>query len=149
MSTFDFSTIDTNKPASYKQIMGVATRFSSEGFKALDGAKPDWKLQRQILGMIYTAHPKDTEEALNHGQVQEMFKMDMLPANIQACFDASKIKKEKAKKTTEKTPKITQKESPAKSTKKAVDSSSIIKDIMSLPKAEKEAFTEALKEMLK
>ena len=142
--SFDYSSIDSKKAASFNQIKAIAVRFSGKGFKALkDSEKPDWNMQRSIVGILWNiqklaADPtvKDSKPAITHGEVQKLFKADKLPAKYSDLYDADKIAPKKEKKA-------------KKAAKPATDAMGIIAQIAALPDSEKAAFKALMKEMLK
>jgi hypothetical protein len=93
MSKFDFSTIDPAKKASFKQILGVSSRFSGPDFKVPGvNDKKDYAQGRRIMACILEYHNNVIKKDITHGEIQSLFKAEALPACYVTLYDANKKK---------------------------------------------------------
>ena len=90
--TFDPSTIDPSKTATFNQIKLISRVFSGEGFtKLAEGAKmtgANWKQSRIIVALILEHHNNVAKKDLTHGEVQTMLKKKKLPDEYVKLFKA-------------------------------------------------------------
>lgn len=91
-TTIDYSKIDQNRPASWKQKKGINTRLSDLISKKL---KVDISAVRPVVGEFVTNKPD-----FNHGQVQKYFQITKISQVDKALIAAAKeaIENSKAKK---------------------------------------------------
>ena len=105
MSKFDYSSIDGNRPATAKQLNGVASRFP-QLYLAKNPSQDSYMSFRMFQAILLNKY-SETNTQMTHAEVQKYFKAKTIPKDIVA-----KIKT----KPTASTPKRAK--SPAKSSQK-------------------------------
>lgn len=87
-ATFDYSTLDANKKATFKQVRRVAIHFSGADFKAIKKSdKPIWSNVNVIVALILEHHNKVVGKDLTHGEVQSMLTKKVLPKKYRTLFN--------------------------------------------------------------
>ena len=79
MSQFDYSTLDPNKPASYRQFNGVAYHFAQLHTKG-DKAKT-YMATRMFKAILYKFY-NEQDIQMTHGEAQKFFKTKRVPAQF-------------------------------------------------------------------
>ena len=77
-NAFDYSTLPTDKTASYNQIKGVG-RYFSELKGNTNGSNSFWKDARTFTAIIYTQHKA---KAVTNGQIQAWRVAKKIPSEI-------------------------------------------------------------------
>ena len=83
MKTFDYSTIDQKRVASYKQFNLVAYKLG-DAYKVATSKAIDSKA---VYAWLKKTHPKDTAKALTHGDVQVYANAHKMPKKTIAAID--------------------------------------------------------------
>ena len=83
MKTFDYSTIDQKRVASYKQFNLVAYKLG-DAYKVATSKAIDSKA---VYAWLKKTHPKDTAKALTHGDVQVYANAYKMPKKTIAAID--------------------------------------------------------------
>ena len=86
-AAFDYSTLDPNRPASFKQIQGVGAMFSGEGFTRTQDV--DWPQANRVVACIREYH--SSRKPITHGEIQKLRAGKVLPKKYRDLFDESKI----------------------------------------------------------
>ena len=89
-NTFDPSTIDPAKKATFKQVRRVAIQFSGDGFKSIGKGKPNWPIVNVAVALILEYQNKVAKKELTHGDIQKMLKGKTLPKKYRDLYDESK-----------------------------------------------------------
>ena len=106
-NSFDFATIDPNRPASLKQMFAISTRFTPIAAETLgvSGVKINKILRPRITAVIQSMEP-------NHGMIQKWFKSKTCPKAILDLIKTEGLSEDKPKATKKsKTSKKTSKKS--------------------------------------
>lgn len=106
-NSFDFATIDPNRPASLKQMFAISTRFTPIAAETLgvSGVKINKILRPRITAVIQSMEP-------NHGMIQKWFKSKTCPKGILDLIKTEGLSEDKPKATKKsKTSKKTSKKS--------------------------------------
>ena len=106
-NSFDFATIDPNRPASLKQMFAISTRFTPIAAETLgvSGVKINKILRPRITAVIQSMEP-------NHGMIQKWFKSKICPKAILDLIKTEGLSEDKPKATKKsKTSKKTSKKS--------------------------------------
>ena len=83
MKTFDYSTIDQNRVASYKQFNLCAYKVG-EAYKSVTGNDISSTV---IYAWLKKTHPKDSDKALTHGNVQVYANAYKMPKKVVGSID--------------------------------------------------------------
>jgi len=105
MSNFDYTAIDGNRPATAKQLNGVASRFTKLYLEK--NPEKDSYMSFRMFRAILTRKYSESNTQMTHAEVQKYFKCKSIPKDIVAMIKT---------KPTASTP--TKVKSPAKSSKK-------------------------------
>ena len=110
-NSFDFATIDPNRPASLKQMFAISTRFTPIAAETLgvSGVKINKILRPRITAVIQSMEP-------NHGMIQKWFKSKICPKAILDLIKTEGLSEDKPKAT--KKQKATKKSKTSKKTSK-------------------------------
>jgi len=91
-ANFDYSSLEADREATYRQKLGIGNLFSGKGFKCLqEGEKPDWAQGRRIAAMITDYHANISKDTLTHGRVQEIRALKSLPKVYKDLYDKDKV----------------------------------------------------------
>ena len=91
-NSFDFATIDPNRPASLKQMFAISTRFTPIAAETLgvSGVKINKILRPRITAVIQSMEP-------NHGMIQKWFKSKICPKAILDLIKTEGLSEDKPK----------------------------------------------------